>query len=63
MKCAHTVLPFITLVTSTNKSVLHEVHNIFEIGRNGKQYLNNVHICLNFLQQLYNTINATMIHT
>ena len=42
MKCAHTVLPFITLVASTNKSVLHDVHNILEIGRNEKQYLNNV---------------------
>ena len=51
MKYAHTVLPFITLVTSTNKSVLHDVHNILEIGRNGKQYLNNVRVCLNFLQQ------------
>ena len=33
MKCAHTVLPFITLVTSTNKSVLHDVCNIPDIGR------------------------------
>ena len=45
------VLPFIKLVTSTNKSVLHDVLNILEIGRNVKQYLNSVHVCLNFLQQ------------
>ena len=51
MKCAHTVLPFIMLVTSTDKSVLCDVHNILNIGRNGKQYLNNVQVCLNFLQQ------------
>ena len=63
MKCAHTVLPFIRLVTSVNKSVLHDVLSILKIGRNGKQYLNNVHVCLNFLQQQYNKINATMIHT
>ena len=52
MKCAHTVLPFITLVTSMNKFVLCDVLGILEIGRNGKQYLNNVHICLNFLQTI-----------
>ena len=63
MKCAHTVLPFVTLVTSTNKSVLRDVHNILDIGRNGKQYLNNVWVCLNFLQQYYSTINAIRIHT
>ena len=57
------VLPFVTLVTSTNKSVLRDVCNILHIGRNGKQYLNNVHICLNFLQQQYSTINAIRIHT
>ena len=51
MKCAHAILPFITLATSTNKSVLHDVHNILDIGKNGKQYLNNVRVCLNFLQQ------------
>ena len=54
MKCTHTVLPFVTLVTSTNKSVLHDVRdvrNIHDIGRNGKQYLDNVHVYLNFLQQ------------
>ena len=51
MKCAHTVLPFVTLVASTNKSVLHDVLSILDMGRNGKQYLNNVHICLSFLQQ------------
>ena len=63
MKCTHTVLPFVTLVTSTNRSVLHDVHNILNIGRNGKQYLNNVHICLNFLKQWYSTMNAIKIHT
>ena len=62
MKCAHTVLPFITLVASMNKSVLCDVLSILEIGRNGKQDLNYVCVCLNFLQQNYNTINATMIH-
>ena len=51
MKYAHTVLPFITLVTSMNKSVLCDVLSILEIGRNGKQYSNNVRVCLNFLQQ------------
>ena len=51
MKCDHTVLPFITLVTSRNKSVLYDVLHILQIGRNGKQYLNNVQVCLNFLQQ------------
>ena len=35
MKCAQTVLPLVTLVTSTNKSVLCDVHNILDIGRNG----------------------------
>ena len=63
MKCAHTVLPFVTLVTSTNRSVLHDVRSILDIGRNGKQYLNNVCICLNFLQQQYITTNAIKIHT
>ena len=46
-----TVLPFVTLVTSTNRSVLCDVCSILDIGRNGKQYLNNVQMCLNFLQQ------------
>ena len=63
MKCAHTVLPFVTLVTSTNRSVLHDVCSILDIGRNGKQYLNNVRVCLNFLQQWYITITAIKIHT
>ena len=49
MKCA--VLPFVTLVTSTNKSVLCDVLSILKKGRNGKQYLNNVRVHLNFLQQ------------
>ena len=42
------VLPFIKLVTSMNKSVLHDVLNILEIGRNRKQYLNSVPMCLHF---------------
>ena len=63
MKCAHTVLPFVTFVTSTNRSVLQDVHSILDIGRNGKQYLNSVRVCLNFLQQWYITINAIKIHT
>ena len=50
LNCTHTVLPFIKLVTSTNKSVLHDIPNILEIRRNGKQYFNSVHVCLNFLQ-------------
>ena len=51
VKCTHTVFPFVRLVTSMNKSVHLEVSNILEIGRNRKQYLNNVCICLHFLQQ------------
>ena len=50
MKCTHTVLPFVTLVTSTNKSVLCDVYNILKIGRNGKQYLNN--ICMHMSELL-----------
>ena len=41
-KYAHILLPLLTLVTSTNKSVRHDVHTIREIGKNGKQYLNIV---------------------
>ena len=62
MKCAHTVLPFVTLVTSTNRSVLQDVCSILDIGRNGKQYLNSVRMCLNFLQQEYITINTIKTH-
>ena len=54
---------FCYIVTSTNRSVLHDVHSILDTGRNGKQYLNNVRMCLNFLQQWYITINAIKIHT
>ena len=41
-KCAHIPLPLVTLVTSTNKSVHHDVCTICEIGKNGKQYFNIV---------------------
>ena len=41
-KCAHILLPLVTLVTSTNKSVRRDVRIIHEIGKNGKQYLNIV---------------------
>ena len=41
-KCAHIPLPLVTLVTSTNKSVCHDVCIIREIGKNRKQYLNIV---------------------
>ena len=46
-----------------NKSVLHDVLNILQIGRNWKQYLNSVHMCLHFLQQKYNTMNVITIQT
>ena len=42
MKCAHTVLPSITLVTSMNKSVLCDVLSILKIGRNGKKLLTTI---------------------
>ena len=42
VKCAHILLPLVMLVTSTNKSVQHDMHTIHEIGKNGKQYLNIV---------------------
>ena len=57
------VLPFIKLVTSTNKSVQHDVLSILEVERNGKQYLNSVCMCLNCLQQWYSTMNAIIIQT
>ena len=41
-KCAHILLPLVILVTSTNKSVHHDIRTIREIGKNGKQYLNIV---------------------
>ena len=63
IKCAHVPLPFVTLVTSTNKSVCCDVHIICEIGKNGKQYLNIVRVCLHFVQQKYMTIITTAIHT
>ena len=50
-KCAHIPLPLVALVTSTNKSVHRDVHIIREIGKNGKQYLNIVRVCLHFVQQ------------
>ena len=63
VKCAHILLPLVTLVTSTNKSVCHDVHIICEIGKNGKQYLNIVRVCLHFVQQKYMIIITTAIHT
>ena len=38
--CAHIPLLLVTLVTSTNKSVRHDIRTMHEIGKNGKQYLN-----------------------
>ena len=32
------------------------------MGKNGKQYLNIVHVCLHFVQQKYMTIITTAIH-
>ena len=55
--------PLVTLVTSTNKSVRHDIRIIHEMGKNGKQYLNIVHACLHFMQQKYMTIITTAIHT
>ena len=43
--------PLVTLVTSTNKSVCRDIRIIHEMGKNGKQYLNIVHVCLHFVQQ------------
>ena len=51
------------LVTSTNKSVHRDVHIIREIGKNGKQYLNIVRVCLHFVQQNYMVIITIAIHT
>ena len=61
-KCSHILLPLVILVTSTNKSVQCDVHIICEFGKNGKQYLNIVQVCLHFVQQKDMTINTT-IHT
>ena len=61
-KCAHIPLPLVILVTSTNKSIRCDVCTIREIGKNGKQYLNIVQVCLHFVQQNYMTIIATAIH-
>ena len=55
-KCAHILLPLVTLVTSTNKSVQCDICIIHEIGKNGKQYLNMVQVRLHFVQQKYMTI-------
>ena len=63
VKCAHILLPLVMLVTSTNKSVQHDMHIIHEIGKNGKQYLNIVRVCLHFVQQKYMIIITTTIHT
>ena len=61
-KCAHILLPLVTLVTSTNKSVHWDMCIIREVGKNGKQYLNIVHVCLHFVQQKYMTIITTAIY-
>ena len=63
VKCAHILLPLVMLVTLTNKSVQHDIHTICEIGKNGKQYLNIVRVCLHFLQQKYIIIMTTAIYT
>ena len=63
VKCAHILLPLVTLVTSTNKSVRCDVCIIHEIGKNGKQYLNIVRVCQHFVQQKYMIMNTTAIHT
>ena len=44
VKCAHILLPLVTLVTSTNKSVQQDVCIIRGISKNGKQYLNIVYV-------------------
>ena len=62
-KCAHILLPLETLVTSTNKSVHHDIRIICEMDKNRKQYLNIVRVCLHFVQQKYMTIITTAIHT
>ena len=51
MKYAHIPLPFVTLVTSTNKSVRLDVRTMREIGKNGKQYLNIAQVCLHFVHK------------
>ena len=63
MKCAHIPLPLVILITSTNKSVRLDVHTMREIGKNGKQYLNIVRVCLHFVQQKYIIISTIAIHT
>ena len=62
-KWAHILLPLVILVTSTNKSVCLDVRTIREIGKNGKQYLNMVRVCLHFVQQKYIMIITIAIHT
>ena len=57
MKCAHTVLPFVTLVTSTNKSLLCDVLSILEIGGNGKQYC--LSVSYKEYDQCYHKYNVT----
>ena len=51
------------LLTLTNKSVQCDIHTTCEIGKNGKQYLNIVRVCLHFVQQKYMIIITTAIHT
>ena len=40
-----------------------DIHTTHEIGKNGKQYLNIVQVCLHFVQQKYMIIITTAIHT
>ena len=47
----------------TNKSVQCDIHTICEIGKNGKQYLNIVRVCLHFVQQKYMIMITTALHT
>ena len=63
VKCADILLPLVMLVILTNKSVRCDVHTICEIGKNGKQYLNIVRVCLHFVRQKYMIIITTTIHT
>ena len=62
MKWAHTVLPFIRLVTSTNKSVPRVPLKSLEIGKNGKQYLTIECVYQHLLKIWYNTIITTIAH-
>ena len=63
VQCAHILLPLVMLVTLTNKLVQCDIRTIHEIGKNGRQYLNIVQVCLHFVQQKYMIIITTAIHT